>query len=501
MAFRIHEDQENATLGLKKENADVFAAANQRRALGNISHFACNQNRNIQLPGLSNGPCKVQDENRTVRQIKNEKNIVPPVDQFRAFSVYEDKPNEVEVRRREPTFKPFVAKDSNTRKENIFVNAAGNSRKQALAEKQPERPKEAPVKRLPLQEKKDVVESPMSVGESSVLSMSISRNDSHILNDSLEDEDTITAKTDREMFFHVVEYRDDIYQYMREIEVKNRANPRYMRKQPDITHMMRSILIDWLVEVCDEYNQQNETLHLAVSYVDRFLSYMSVVRTKLQLVGTAATYIAAKYEEVYPPEVSEFVYITDDTYTKREVLRMEHLILKVLSFDLSTPTALAFLSHYCISNGLSKKMFHLASYLTELCLLEADPYLQFKPSVIAAAALATARHCLLCDRCKTADHATDEEPSPRKLEWCLRVSWSGALATQTRLPAPALEACLRALSRSHAHAALRPYQAVPEKYSRDKFDRVSTIPPRPMFPVPAYEPPQPAPRPDAHDQS
>lgn len=52
MAFRIHEDQENATLGLKKENADVFAAANQRRALGNISHFACNQNRNIQLVSI-----------------------------------------------------------------------------------------------------------------------------------------------------------------------------------------------------------------------------------------------------------------------------------------------------------------------------------------------------------------------------------------------------------------------------------------------------------------
>lgn len=74
----------------------------------------------------------------------------------------------------------------------------------------------------------------------------------------------------------------------------------------------------------------------------------------------------SKYEEVYPPEVSEFVYITDDTYTKREVLRMEHLILKVLSFDLSTPTSLAFLSHYCISNGLSKKTFHLAAVSIEL---------------------------------------------------------------------------------------------------------------------------------------
>lgn len=66
-----------------------------------------------------------------------------------------------------------------------------------------------------------------------------------------------------------------------------------MRKQPDITHNMRSILVDWLAEVCEEYSQQSETLHLAVSYVDRFLSYMSVVRAKLQLVGTAATFIAA----------------------------------------------------------------------------------------------------------------------------------------------------------------------------------------------------------------
>ncbi|XP_013185923.2 cyclin-A2 [Amyelois transitella] len=502
MAFRIHEDQENATIGLKKENADVFVAANQRRALGNISHFACNQNRNIKLPGLTNGPCKVQDENRTVRNIKNEKNIVPPVDQFRAFSVYEDKPSEAEVKRREPTFKPFVAKDPNIRKENIFVNAAENAKKHALLEKQPDRSKEIPPLRLPLQEKKDVVESPMSVVDSSVLSMSISKNESALLNDSLEDEeDTTTAQNDRELFFHVVEYRDDIYQYMREIEVKNRANPRYMRKQPDITYMMRSILIDWLVEVCDEYNQQSETLHLAVSYVDRFLSYMSVVRTKLQLVGAAATYIAAKYEEVYPPEVSEFVYITDDTYTKREVLRMEHLILKVLSFDLSTPTSLAFLSHYCISNGLSKKTFHLASYLSELCLLEADPYLQFKPSVIAAAALATARHCLLCENCSH-DFSYDNGMSPRGgRAGCLALAWPASLSASSGYAAPALEACLRELARTHAHAKLQPYHAVPDKYNTDKFERVSSLPARPLYPVPAYAPPQQAARPATDSQT
>lgn len=166
-SFRIHEDQENTSLAIRKENAEVFAAA-QRRALGDLSHFACNQNRNIKLvstlqqsltlavgvfsnnklfqPGLTNGSCKVQDETRTVRQIKNEKNIVPPVAQFRAFSVYEDKPSESEVKKREPTFKPFIPKD--TKKESFFISAAENVRVLcAQTEKQSGRQTEEPPKR------------------------------------------------------------------------------------------------------------------------------------------------------------------------------------------------------------------------------------------------------------------------------------------------------------------------------------------------------------------
>lgn len=126
----------------------------------------------------------------------------------------------------------------------------------------------------------------------------------------------------------------------------------YMRKQQDISHSMRTILVDWLVEVGEEYRLQNETLCLAVSYIDRFLSVMSVVRAKLQLVGTAAMFIAAKYEEIYPPDVGEFVYITDNTYTKKQVLRMEQLILKVLTFDLCVPTTSVFLNAYPIVEDL-----------------------------------------------------------------------------------------------------------------------------------------------------
>ena len=66
-----------------------------------------------------------------------------------------------------------------------------------------------------------------------------------------------------------------------------------MTKQPDITFPMRSILVDWLIEVSEEYKLNTETIFLAVNYIDRFLSYMSVQRARLQLVGTACMFIVA----------------------------------------------------------------------------------------------------------------------------------------------------------------------------------------------------------------
>ena len=97
-----------------------------------------------------------------------------------------------------------------------------------------------------------------------------------------------------------------------------------MKKQVDINHSMRSILVDWLVEVAEEYKLLPQTLYLTVNYIDRFLSVMSVRREKLQLVGTACMLIASKFEEIYPPEVSEFVYITDDTYPAKQVCTINY---------------------------------------------------------------------------------------------------------------------------------------------------------------------------------
>ena len=66
-------------------------------------------------------------------------------------------------------------------------------------------------------------------------------------------------------------------------------------------------------------------------------------RSKLQLVGVSAMLLASKYEETYAPEVADFVYITDNAYTSKQIRQMEQLIFKTIDFDLSHPLCLHFL--------------------------------------------------------------------------------------------------------------------------------------------------------------
>lgn len=106
----------------------------------------------------------------------------------------------------------------------------------------------------------------------------------------------------------------------------------FMDHQLDINSTMRTILIDWLIEVADEYKLNDETLFLCVQYVDRFLSTVNVTRSKLQLLGTTCMYIASKYEEMYPPALEEFSFITDNTYESKHILRMEQILMKVKIF-------------------------------------------------------------------------------------------------------------------------------------------------------------------------
>merc|ERR1719182_1217261 len=100
--------------------------------------------------------------------------------------------------------------------------------------------------------------------------------------------------------------------------------------------------MDWLIEVHMNYKLRSETLHLTVNLIDRYLTKVQVTRKRLQLVGVVAMFIASKYEEITPPELHDFVFITDKAYTKEDVISMECTMLTTLGFQVMAPTCLHF---------------------------------------------------------------------------------------------------------------------------------------------------------------
>ena len=166
------------------------------------------------------------------------------------------------------------------------------------------------------------------------------------------------------------EYQEEIIPYLLSLEDKKRINPNYMLNQNDINEKMRMILIDWLVEVHLKFKLLPETLFLTINFIDRYLQNNQTSRDKLQLIAVSSLLIACKYEEIYPPEISSFVYITDNAYKKEDILDYEIKILGDLEYDLTYPTPLRFLEIVCVKLGLTndKSFFNKMMYLIELCL-------------------------------------------------------------------------------------------------------------------------------------
>lgn len=171
-------------------------------------------------------------------------------------------------------------------------------------------------------------------------------------------------------------------------------NPRYMESQTEIEWSMRTTLVDWLLQVHLRYHMLPETLWIAVNIIDRFLSVRVVSLVKLQLVGVTAMFIAAKYEEILAPSVDEFVYMTENGYTREEILKGERIILQTLDFNISS-----YCSPYSWVRRISKADDYdiqtrtLSKFLIEATLLD-HRFLRAKPSLVAAIGMYLANRML-----------------------------------------------------------------------------------------------------------
>ncbi|NXX84022.1 CCNB2 protein, partial [Urocolius indicus] len=211
---------------------------------------------------------------------------------------------------------------------------------------------------------------------------------SDVLLNNVEDIDA----EDRENPQLCSDYVKDIYLYLRELELQQSVHPHYLDGKA-INGRMRAILVDWLVQVHSRFQLLQETLYMCIALIDRFLQSHPVPRKRLQLVGVTAMLLASKYEEMYSPDVADFVYITDNAYTSREVREMEMIILKELNFNLGRPLPIHFLRRASKAGEADAKQHTLAKYLMELTLIDYD-MVHHRPSEIAAAALCLSQKIL-----------------------------------------------------------------------------------------------------------
>lgn len=188
-----------------------------------------------------------------------------------------------------------------------------------------------------------------------------------------------------------VEYIEDIYSFYKLAEGDARVHD-YMDSQPEINSKMRAVLVDWLIEVHKKFDLMPESLYLTINIVDRFLSVKTVPRRELQLVGISSMLIACKYEEIWAPEVSDFIAISDNAYVREQVLLMEKAMLGKLEWYLTVPTPYVFLIR-CIKASVpsDQELENMAFFSAELGLINYATIIPYCPSMISSSAVYAAR--------------------------------------------------------------------------------------------------------------
>ncbi|KAF8026402.1 hypothetical protein BT93_F3018 [Corymbia citriodora subsp. variegata] len=252
----------------------------------------------------------------------------------------------------------------------------------------------------------------------------------------------------------MVEYIDDIYKFYKLTEDDGQVHD-YMDNQLEINVKMRTILIDWLIEVHRKFELMPETLYLAINIVDRYLSMKVVRKRELQLVGISAMLIASKYEEIWAPEVNDFVFISDNAYVREQVLVMEKSILEKLEWYLTVPTPYVFLIRYIKASIPSdKEMENMVLFLAELGLMHYSTIILYCPSMFAASAVYAAR-------CTLGKHPF----------------WTETLKHHTGYSADQLMECAKFLVGLHSGAAESKLKAAYRKFSSPEQGGVALLTP------------------------
>ncbi|KAL3656269.1 hypothetical protein V7S43_018915 [Phytophthora oleae] len=253
----------------------------------------------------------------------------------------------------------------------------------------------------------------------------------------------------------VDEYSCSIYENLRAREHRYHVTEDIFAKQLSIRPKMRAVLVDWLVEVHQRFELEAQTLFLTVNYIDRYMAQAPVKSQRLQLVGVAALLIASKFEEIYPCDMDDLLYICERSYTKVDLVDCERDLLNVFKFNLAVPSVSSFLGYYLEHFEEEDELIgQLACYFAECSLLDFTFGATYEPSVVACA-------CLLAAYC----YVENQAPG---------LVWNSRLAELTGYAVEAIALCARDIWSMMTEPS--ELTAVATKYSAKELGEVAHLP-------------------------
>ena len=318
------------------------------------------------------------------KEIKKENNTIIPVHR----SIKEVRKNEHKIRVIQAE-KREKEKDNNDNKEN--KNTGNIVEKKETKTKKEIKPKQEKKEiKENIENKENVPNKVNTENKENKENIKVKEN-KELKKEYLDEDDKIRVK-----YFNISninniqipkEYINIIYYNLLKEEEKGinpMADYTYMSRQKEINDKMRSILVDWIIDVHFKFGFTDETLFMTISIIDRYLSICQITRTNFQLLGITALMIACKHEEIDLPKIDDFIYITDNAYVKNEVIKMEEDVLYKLNFSFLYPSPIKFFEYLSLHFGFSKKHHMMGKYLMESFLLDVKNA-KYKPSIISCA--------------------------------------------------------------------------------------------------------------------